>query len=215
MIARIALIFILVWGPLGTLKAQVSVASSSLRRVAGKVHSRNQYPLAGIKILPLGIRGVKAVETDVQGNFQLYLPEDIELAKQEFIAFDASLSRLNLDYKVALLRGEELDFCVEWNPVPLRQVQLYDINQKPLAGLELLIDGQRYQADAEGKITLRHQATDFSAFRADALQIAQLKFLRTQSLMQVYLYETDNASLAMPLLNTPGNRMIQTSQSIY
>ncbi|NJL13491.1 MAG: hypothetical protein HC913_11120 [Microscillaceae bacterium] len=215
MIARITLIFIMVLGLLGTLNAQVAEPSTSLRRVAGKVHSRNQYPLAGIKILPLGLRGVKAVETDAQGNFQLYLPEDVELAKQEFIAFDASLSRLNLDYKVALLGGGELDFCVEWNPVPVRQVQLYDLDQKPLAGIELLIDGQRYQADAAGKIILKHQATDFSAFRADALQIAQLKFLRPQSLMQVYLYETDNASLAMPLLNTPGNRLIQTTKSIY
>jgi hypothetical protein len=176
----------------------------------GNIKTKNNFPLAGIKVMLLNIQGFQAVETDLNGNFQLKIPQRIYLKKLEIAAFDASLARLSLDYDINIKEDMSMELCVEKYPRPIQKVKLLDQDHQVMKNTTIFIDGKEYISNQYGMIDINHKASEMSAFRVDYLQISSMKFLDKEANMYIYLYSTDNVNLPLSTHSKNlGNRWIK------
>lgn len=177
----------------------------------GNVKTKNNFPLAGIRILLINQESTQPIISDEQGNFLLKVPKSKALSKNDLIAFDVSFTRLDLDYDIKLYPDSFLELIIEKTPKTVQKVLLLDEDKQALAYTTIFIDGKTYCSDSNGTVHLKHHASELSAFQGEDLQVLKLDYIAEEENMKVYLYTPDNPQIQFKSVHL-GNRWVKNKE---
>lgn len=174
----------------------------------GHIRTKNNLPLAGIRILLIEQESTKPSISDENGNFSLKIAKSKTLSKNEIIAFDVSFTRLDLDYDIRLYPDNSLELIIEKTPQIVRKVLLLNEDEQILPKTAIFIDGKAYLSDANGQVQLMHPASELSAFYGDDMQVLKLEYVAKEENMKVYLYTPENPQIQFKTVHL-GNRWVK------
>ncbi len=174
----------------------------------GHVKTKNNFPLAGIRILLIHQESTQPTVSDEFGNFLLRVPNNKPLSRNDLIAFDISLTRLDLDYDIQLYPNDSLELIIEKSPQIVESVWLLNEDAQAMPNTTIFIDGKAYLSDADGKVKITHPVSELSAFYGQAMQVLKLEYTPQDAGMKVYLYTPDNPQLQFKTVHL-GNRWVK------
>ncbi len=177
----------------------------------GHIRTKNNFPLAGIRILLIDQESTQPSISDENGNFFLKIAKSKTLSKNEIIAFDVSFTRLDLDYDIKLYPDNSLELIIEKTPQTVRKVLLLNEDEQTLPNTAIFIDGKAYLSDANGQVQLMHHASELSAFYGQDMQVLKLDYVHKEERMKVYLYTSDNPQIQFKTVHL-GNRWVKNKE---
>jgi hypothetical protein len=169
---------------------KLQVILSLPKKVQGKVYSnvvRNRrIPVADIQVLLIGVRDLKAVKTDSEGNFTMDIPQSISINENsQFALFDPGRLKSQADYDLKLGEDGLVYIFVNVPPRAVRKVKVWNKAKEIVKNTAIKIDNIDYKTDENGECRNLQEVNDFSGFKVVGFTVNKLEYIDASSTMNV------------------------------
>lgn len=168
---------------------QLDITLIETMRVKGRVVSATRKrPLAGVRVILIGIRGLEPVKTNNEGFFELDVPRGTVVKDAgQFQIFDPGRLNSTADYDVKVGENGLVYLEVDVPPRKVAKIQLFDENNRPLKNETVLVDGRKVDMDAKGEAFAPEGSNDFSNYVLENLIITKYEYVDLGNVMKLHI----------------------------